>query len=150
MVDALTLPVEDASGYGLIKLIPQEGKAIFIAGGAITKGQAVMFDSNDGKVVVTDGSKKFIGIAYNTAATGEAVTVVIQKGVRITAESAGAIAVGDDLIGAASGRVAKLAAAGTETGYADVATDINNARLVSAKAVTTVTASAKEVEIMLV
>lgn len=83
----------------------------YIAGGAIPYGSCVMYDSTEGQVVVTTGiTVKCIGVAMNTAASGEQVEVQT-SGVAPTLTS-GICTVGVGVVPGASGKCVTEAGAG--------------------------------------
>jgi hypothetical protein len=108
-----------------------------IAASAITMGQALELVPGSNwnvQVPTTNPSAHFIGFALNNAASGAAVSVVC-RGV-CKAIAGGTIAVGDQLVTTTSGQVLTESPAPTESSYASVATDINNARSIIGLAIT--------------
>lgn len=97
----------------------------------VTGGRALMVSGNGTVAHATAGSAKVIGIAATDIASGQ-LGPMHGRGQVHTSTAAGAITAGDQIVSAANGTVAALAAASGA-----VAADINNARAVLGVAMTT-------------
>ncbi len=83
----------------------------YIAGAAIPAGSCVMYDSTEGQVVVTTGVAVLcIGVAINTAATGE--NVQIQTGGVAKVLTSGICTLGVGVVPGASGKCVTDAGSG--------------------------------------
>ncbi|GGN39537.1 hypothetical protein FHR83_006698 [Actinoplanes campanulatus] len=98
---------------------------------AVTGGKCLVVSGNGTVAMSSASSVKWVGVAACDIASG-AVGPMHGRGQVHTSTAAGAITAGDQLVTAASGNVAALAAASTDT-----ATDINSARSVIGIALTT-------------
>lgn len=84
----------------------------FLAGGTITKGAIVKFDSDDDTVIVaTAATDKLEGVALAAAASGERVEVQLAGIAEV--ELGGTVARGGDVTSGAAGVGVALAAAAT-------------------------------------
>lgn len=108
------------------------------ASATVTGGQ-VLEVSGSGTVAATSGtSAKVIGVAAHDAAANALVTVHGRGKVHASVASGG-ISAGAQVVSAADGKVASLAASGTSgNAAADINTAANNARSVLGIALTTV------------
>lgn len=68
-----------AQGVARVRVM---GVSRVMAGDAITYGQLVGTDANGEGIAKTANTAKFVGVALDTAAAGELVTVMIQCGLR--------------------------------------------------------------------
>lgn len=117
------------------------GEAITRTASAPITGGQMVFVSGSGTVAPTTGaSAAWLGVAAHDAAIGDPVTV-FKGGVQRPLASA-SITAGDQVVTAANGRVAPLAAAAGAT-----AGDINGARQVVGVALTTQTTAGQPVEV---
>lgn len=104
------------------------------AGATIVGGQMVKLSANRTVIpTAATAEARVLGVALYNAASGDTNVTVATDGVWPLTAS-GAIAAGDDLVGAAAGAVAALAAAAGA-----VAADINNARNVVGMALEAIT-----------
>jgi hypothetical protein len=91
--------------------IPQPNLVAFTAGGTIVKGHAVKLHTTTSQVVeATAVTDKMIGIAHNSAASGEKVEVAMPGG-GAEAKSSGTIAAGKQLTSHTDGTLKAVAAA---------------------------------------
>ncbi len=122
---------------GTTPLVSDRYIVTMIAASAISVGQALELVPGSNwnvQVPTTNPSAHFIGFALGNAAIGASVSVVCRGVCRAIA--GGSIAVGDQLVTTSSGQVITESPAPTETSYASVATDINNARSIIGVAIT--------------
>lgn len=110
------------------------GPKTYTAGGTISGGQVVAISTADTVVATSGATTAWVGVAAHDAVSGDRITVLPVRGARHTLTASGTIAVGDQVVSAANGQVAALAAAGGAT-----AGDINSARQVIGTAVTAAT-----------
>ncbi len=83
----------------------------YIAGGAIPVNSCVMYDSTEGQVVVTTGITVLcIGVALNTAASGELVQIQTRGVAKVL--TSGICTLGVEVVPGASGKCVTNAAAG--------------------------------------
>lgn len=108
-----------------------QAEASFTTSAAVTGGTMAIVSGNGTVGPSGAGAANVIGVFGHDAASGGRVTVFLRGPVHEVANSGGVTA-GAQLVSAAAGKVASLAAAATDT-----ATDINSARAVIGIALTT-------------
>lgn len=84
----------------------------FIAGGTITANRLVKLDSTAGQVIVTTTiTEQVVGIALDTVASGELVSVLTMSGAKGKVTASAAISLGAEVMPGASGKCATAAGA---------------------------------------
>ena len=129
-------------------LVYAEGRFVKArAGAAITAGQLVELTGDETVVPTSGASAKVLGVALKDAAQDELVTVITEGVVEVIA--AGAISAGDKVQSAAGGKVAAFTATKQYTDSAGNTVDVEDAKMIVGKAITSAAADGDKVKIKL-